>query len=880
MPSRREGVFPRFSIRDDVERELDVHVALRAEELVREGWDPAEATVEARRLLGDRTDIASECVEIVSSHQRAERRARIVDGIVQDVKYGARTLMRSPGFAVVAVITLALGIGANTAIFSVVHGVLISPLPYEEPAELVQVWETNTRGRPMHVAWPNFVDWKREVTAFERLFAYNTWRTTVLGGDAPVTAQIAPVTADVWSALNAVPIAGRLTTPSDHVFGAAPVVVVSRSFWQSVLAGRPLDDLSLEVNGLQARVVGVVGGLDFPAGAEVWYPVEPMEQSESRSSHNWRVVGRLAEGVSLERAHVEVEELTKRLVANTGDDPDYLAIGATLIPLQEEIVGEARTPLVLLLGAAGLVLLVACTNLASTLLARGTNRARELGVRASLGAAHGRIVRQLVTESVVLAAAGTLAGLGLGALLIRTLERLGPDSVPRLDEVGVDVSVLLFACAVAVGTVLLFGLFPAIRLSRGAMADTLRSGSRGNAQGARGRIWTALVGSEVALALILLVGSGLLIRSFQSLLAENKGFDAADVVNAPVALSRVSYQTPEAHVRWYTQTLAELASQPGVSGTGLLSASPLGGCCPTGRLELDGNLEKHADAGYVVASGGAFEALDIPLLQGRVFDERDAADRPHVAIVSESFAEQYWPGESAIGHTVTGGGMDSFWEERRFAEVVGVVGDVRFEALGEEPIPIVYFPYTQRPSRIQSAATLLVESATGDPGVVVAGMRETIQRLEPDVPIRIATQESLIGDSLAAREFTMLLLTGFSFVALLLAVVGIYGVVSYSVARRTREMGIRLALGADPGGVLRLVMGSSMRMVVAGLILGLIGSVFAGRLMRGLLYGIEPMDPLAIAAGVLVLGGAAASASWLPARQGTRVDPIVTMRAE
>lgn len=876
------GIFPRFSVREDVERELESHVAFRTEELMAEGWERAAAEAEARRLFGDRAVLARECVGIVRSQERAERRATTVDGLMQDLEYGARTILRNPGFALVAVVTLALGIGANTAIFSVVHGVLLEPLPFEEPEELVAVWETRPQGGTMSVAWANFVDWHGQASSFEGIFAHGTQSTTILGGDQPVIAQVAAVTVDAWSTLGAVPSTGRLPGPSDHTLGAPPVAIVSEGFWRSALASRPLPELRIEANGLSAAVVGVVpDDFDFPVGTEVWLPAELYEQGDSRSSHNWSVVGRLGDGVPLERAAEEMNTLTVRLVGSASDDdPDYLAVGATLVPLREQIVGDARTPLIMLLGAAGLVLLVACTNLASTLLARGTNRQRELGVRASLGASNRRIVRQLVTESVVLAALGAVAGLAVGGALVGVLQRLGPDSIPRLDEIGIDPSVLVFTGVTAAATVLLFGLLPAVRLTRGLMADSMRTGSRGNADGARGGIWVALVGSEVALALVLLVGSGLLIRSFRSLLAEDPGIDVEDVMTLRMALSRVKYDTPQAQVDWYRQALSEVEGTPGVAGAGLMSSTPLAGSVPNGRMELDGDLDKHADAGYVVVSGGAFDALDIPLLAGRTFDERDTPDQPHVAIVSQSFVDRFWPGENAIGRSVTGGGMDNFYLERTFAEVVGVVGDVRYRQLGSPPVPVVYFPYTQRPQRIQYAATVLVESGDGNAESVVGALRSIVQRLEPDVPLRLASQESLVGDSVAAREFTMLLLTGFSLVALLLAVVGIYGVVSYSVARRTREMGIRLALGADPSAVLRMVMGASLRMVAGGLILGSIGAVLVGRLMRGLLYGVAPTDPVAVLAGVVLLASAAALASWLPARVSTRVDPLVTMRAE
>lgn len=876
------GIFPRYSVRDDVRKELDSHVALRADELVGQGYTPEEAEIEARRLLGNGAEIMRECSDIVHEHHRAERRARIVDTVIQDVRYGVRAVARNSGFALVAVLTLALGIGANTAVFSVVNGVLLQPLPYDDSQDLMVVRETTSRGGTMRVAWANFLDWRDQNTVFDGLFAYTSGSTTVLGGASPVTAQVATISVDLWSALRSVPSRGRLTLESDHVLGAPPVVVVSESFWRNELTGRALSELRLEVNGLQVEVVGVVPGeVVFPSGSQVWLPIELFPQSPERSAHNWGVVGRLATGVSMERASLEMNGLTQRLVAFDGVvDDEFLAAGAVVTPLQDQVVGQAQTPLLVLLGASLLVLLIACTNLASTLLARGATRLREFAVRTALGAGSARLVRQLLTESLLLAAGGVVAGVAMAVAIIGLLRTLGPQAVPRLDEVSVDGVALLYAAVVGVATVLLFGLFPALRLTRGDAVESLRSGSRGNAGGRGNRAWAVLVGGEVALALVLLVGSGLLIRSFQSLLSQDAGFDGIDVMTAPMALSRIEYPHGSDHAVFYEQALDELASLPGVSAAGVMSAVPMGGGLPNGRLELDGDVDRRAVAGYVVASAGAFEALDVPLLQGRLFDRRDTPEQPHVAIVSEAFALENWPNESPIGRSVTGGGMDDYWEDRRFAEVVGVVGDVRFRQLGEEAIPTVYFPFTQRPFRLQYGAVVLVESADGVAESVGGALRSTLQRLAPDVPLDLDTQQGVVGASLAGRRFTMLLLGGFSLIALTLSVIGIYGVVSYAVARRTREMGIRLALGADAGGVVRLVVRSAMNVVILGLMAGTIGAVAAGRLLRGMLFGVGPMDPVAIGIGVAVLAAAAGLASWVPARRGTRVDPMLTMRAE
>jgi putative ABC transport system permease protein len=869
------------SIREDVDREIRAHLALRTEELIAEGWSPEQAAREAERLFGDVGEVASSCRRITERQRRVERRTGMWEAIVQDMRYGIRTLIKAPEFALVAVLTLGLGIGANTAIFSVVDSVLLDPLPYEEPGDIAWVRERNTSGNPMSIAWPNFLDWREQARSFESLAAYRAGETTILGGTEPLVGTVTRTTEDLWTVFRARPVMGRLTTPDDHRPGAEPVGVVSEAFWRGTLGAPLLDDLFLEVSGVRVRVVGVAAdGFDFPSATDLWVPVAEDQQSMYRSSHNWDAVGRLAPGVSVEAARQEMDPLTLRLVEGLDEDPEFLATGAVIRTLHEQTVGGARRSLLLLLGAAGLVLLVACTNLASTLLARGATRTRELAVRSSLGAPRGRIARQLLTESAMLALGGTAVGIAMAAGVLAGLRTLGPESVPRIAEVGMDGSVLLYATLTAVATVLAFSLIPARRLSRADAGTALREGGRGNAADRRALIWRVLVVGEVALALVLLVGSGLVVRSFQNLLQEDAGFDGSDVTTMAVSLSPGKYPTPSEHAAWHAGFVDEVTALPGVSVAGFMSSVPLRGFLPNGRLELDGDLDRHAVGGYVLTDGTALQALDVPLLQGRWFDDRDGPDGALVAIVSQSFADEYWPGENPSGKSVSGGGMDEFWESRAFAEVVGVVGDVRYRALERESEPTVYFPYRQRPQRTQFSAYVVVEAASGDPTALVPALRSTLQRLDPDVPPRITTLEETMRASVAPQRFTALLLAGFALLALLLAGAGIYGVVSDQVAQRTREMGIRLALGGAPSSVRRLVVGQSLGVVGVGLAVGVIAVALGGRVVSALLYGVAPMDPLSVAGATLVLAGSAALASWIPAARGTRVDPMITMRAE
>ena len=796
-----------------------------------------------------------------------------------DLRFAARTLLRAPIFTLVAVVTLALGVGANSAIFSVVNGVLLSPLPYPTPESLVWVAESQpSRGRTMAVAWANFEDWRERSRSFTGLAAFGVGSATVLGTGRPLRATVARVSEDFWEVFPVSPVMGRLTVAADHVAGVSGVVVLREDFWRNELGAAALDGIVLEIGGDRLQAVGVVpASMDFPARAQLWKPASP--SSTSRTAHNWRLVGRLADGVTLAAADAELDDITRAIVTAEPADPEFLAEEVLVIPLREQVSGSARQPLLLLLGAAGLVLLVACANLASTLLARGEARLGEMAVRASLGAGRGRLIRQLVTESVVLSAMGGLVGLVFAAILLRGLRRLSAVSIPRLNEISIDPTVFVFTGAVVLVTAFLFGLLPALRVSRADLASTLKSGSRGGTH-RRSRVWPILVGSEVALAFVLLVGSGLLVRSFVGVMGVDRGFQTAGVLTAEVQLSLIKYPTPGDHSRFYQGLVEELERRPEIESAGVVSSIPLSGFLPNGRMELDGDMSKHAVAGYVAASPGYFAALGIPLVRGRLFDGRDGPDAAHAAIVSQSFADAYWPGEDPVGKQVTGGGMDEFWEDQRFATVVGVVGDARYRALGREAGPVAYFPASQRSGRLRFNAALVVRAARNDTGAATAGLRKALSRLDPDVPPRFATMESRVRRSMAERRFMVSLLGGFALVALILAAVGIYGVVSYSVARRVREIGIRLALGAEPRAVRREVQTRSMSVVALGAGVGLVATIASSRLLASMLYGVSPSDPVTLAAVALALLAAGWVAAAIPSARSTRVDPTITMRTD
>lgn len=870
-----------LSVDEDVQKELDFHIEMRTQELVELGWDAAEARREAERRFGNVSELSKECRSITRSADKAEVRAVRMDALMQDLRYGLRVLRKAPAFAALAILTLALGIGANTAIFSLVYGVLLKPLPYSDSERIVSIREHQpSRGNTMSVAIENFRDWDRESSSFEALAAHNAWSQTIRGGEQPFRAVTAQVSADLLAVFRIVPVAGRTLVARDYDPGAEPVVLISDDVWQREYGGQPLDQIHLEVYGVAPRVVGVVpSSFDYPGGSALWVPL--LDDNTSRSAHNYRVVGRLAPGATLDRADAELDQIQARVTeAERGEDAEYVAEAVEVQTLRAAVAGDTERPLTLLFGAAGLVLLIGCTNLASTLLARGSLRSRELNVRQAVGAGRGRLTRQLLTESCLLALFGGAVGLALAQGILLLLKGTEGASIPRLEEVSLDPRALAFAAAASIFTGFLFGLLPAIRLSEANPGEALRTGDRGQGAGGKSGLWGPLVAAEVALAFVLLSGSLLLVRSFQEVLSADRGFATEGVLTADIDLDPNQYEDGPAYVAFYEQLLADLTGRPGVDAAGIASSVPVSGQTPDGRLELDGDLSKQATGLYVAVSGGFFDAMGIPMLQGRPFDERDRADAAHVAIVSKAFADQYWPGEDPIGRQVTGGGMDAFWESRDFATVIGVVGDTRYIRLVDAPEPIAYFPFSQRPTRVQRVSTLVARTGQGPASGLTQTLRDALSTHDPDIRVQFQTMDDRIEGSVAQRRFTMSLLGGFALIALLLSAIGIYGVVSFSVARRTREMGIRIALGGSRSQIRRMIQRQSMVAVVAGAAFGLVAAVAFGRILESALFEVESTDPLTLLAAGAALLVTALGAATVPAIRSTRVDPLTAMRVD
>lgn len=868
-------------VSEDVRREIDAHLAMETEMLIAEGLSPSEAREEALRRFGDVGSVQREAERHTRALDRSVRRARRLEGLRQDLSYAARRLRRSPGFTFLSVATLALGIGANTAIFSLINGVLLAPLPYGEPEALVAVAEEHEGGRAGPVPWPNYVDLRDQTRSLESLAVYNTGSTSIVGADQPIRARVAFISEDFFTVFRVDPLRGRAQLPEEHQVGASPAAVVSLRFWATSLGSDPeVLGRTLTITGRTYEVVGVMpGDFDFPSDTDLWLPLGLTEPSQSRTAHNYSGVGRLASGFDAERADASLDALVARIGAGLTSE-DFDAVGVVVTPLKESLAGSTRRPLGMLMGASLLVLLIACVNLGSTLLARGASRESELAVRSALGARRGRIVRQLVTESMVLASLGGVAALGVAILINRTTAAFAGSMIPRIDEVSLDPGVLVFTLGLTLLTGLLFGVMPATRLARTELAESMNAGARSGESRKSVMTWRLLIGAEVALALMLLIGSGLLIRSFGAIMAQDTGADPDNVVAVDVSLDRSRYSELNDIGAWYGQFLAEAEQTGAFEGVGIANTHPVSGGMGNGQIELDGDPSNTSYGWYVTASAGYFDALDIPLLRGRMFDSSDHAEAAHVVLVSESFAEQAWPGEDPIGRQVTGGGMDNYWDERPFATVIGVVGDVRYTSLGRAAEPTFYFHLPQRPFRAAFGGTIVAEAAGGNVANAITVIRETMRRLDPELPGRFRLLEDEIGDSVADRRFTMMVLGGFAAVALLMSLIGIYGVVSYRVARRTTEMGLRLALGARRGQVLGLVMRDALAMVVGGVIVGGVLAFVGSRLLRSLLFGVEAQDPLAFAIAVPLLLLGAVVAICIPAYRATRIDPKLAMMSE
>ncbi|HEY7529426.1 MAG TPA: ABC transporter permease [Gemmatimonadota bacterium] len=816
-----------------------------------------------------------------------------------DLRQALRALRRAPGFTAAAVLTLALGIGAATAIFSVVNGVLLRPLPFPDPDRLVLLHE---RARPigldrMWVSLPNFRDWRERARSFEEMAAFNAGEAGLTGAGEPEQVRVAWSEGPLLELLGARAVAGRGLAAADDEPGAPAAVVLGHGLWQRRFGGDPAAvGSTVRLDGEPFTVVGVMApGFAFPdladAGVEAWVTTAPLVRADPdllrRGNHWLAVVARLRPGATPESARREMLGLARAL---REENPDSFDDGVDLTPLAEEVVGGARRPLLLLLGAVGLLLAIACANVAGLLLARGAWRGREIGIRAALGAGRARLVRQLLVESVVLALAAGAAGLLLANWGVEALLSLSPASLPRLDEVGVDGRVLAFGIAVSTLTGAAFGLLPALHASRQDPAALLGEGAlRTTAGPRRARLARVLVVVELALAVVLLAGAGLLARSLSGVRGVDPGFDPRGVVLASVSLPTSVYAERERWVAFFDDVLERLRAHPGVTAAGVVTDPPLSGSGRQTGLRIEGAPQPPPGqqpplTDIQVVSPGYPDAAGIQLVRGRTFEPADGPDAPLAALVDEVLVRRYWPDTDPVGRRLA---LDDDESGRpRWREVVGVVESVKHygvdldaerRAGGELVRPTVYLPHRQEP---ESSMTIAVRT-DGDPAAVVPVLREAVRAVDPAQPVgEVRLLRDLMADSLGPRRLHTVLLGGFAVAALLLAAIGTYGLVAQAVARRAREIGIRIAVGARDEDVVGMIVRQGAALATAGAAAGLAAALGATRLLEGLLFGVGARDPVTLAAVVSVLVAATLLASWIPARRASRIDPIEVLRSE
>jgi len=899
MPDWKEEIARRLS-RSGLEpgreaeiiEELAQHLEDLYEQSVRGGATSEEAYRASLRELTEGELLAQEL-------RRVERLARqepavpggggatnLIEGIWQDVRYGLRSLAKNPGFTAVAVLALALGIGANSAIFSVVNAILLRPLPYKDPDRLVMVWEDRSKnGYPRDTpAAGNFHDWREQNQVFEGMAAVANQSFNLTGSGEPERVDGRRVSANLFQLLGVEPLHGRRFLPEEDQPGAGRVVVLSHGLWQRRFGSDPqVLGSQLTLDGESHTVVGVMpADFRFPSPEDqMWVPIAfNSQEAANRGRHFLQVYARLKPGVGLEQARAEMDTIAARLQQQYPNSNTN--VGAAVVPLHEQLVGDIRPALLLLLGAVGFVLLVACANVANLLLARAAARQKEIALRLALGASRARLLRQFLTESLLLALLGGASGLLLALWGVNLLRSFIPESVSQASTVSVDSSVLAFTLLVSVLTGLVFGLAPASQTSGFNLNETLKEGGRDSAAGRRGgRVRSLLVVAEVAVSLVLLIGAGLLINSFLRLRGVDPGFRTDNLLTMKVVLPKTKYPDHARRSAFYTELLGRVAALPGVNSAAVTTNLPLTFKGNSMGVSIEGRPDpgpgQRPSVVTRVVSPDYFRTMGIGLLQGRQFGRDDRADTTSVAVVSETLARRFWPGEDPLGKRLTPGPATSTNPDD-WITVVGVARDVRQFELDADPKPQMYLSYEQ--AGFFEPGDLVVSTAV-DPLGLAGAVRQAVWQVDRDQPVSdVRTMSDILSASLARQRFSTLLLALFAAVALALAAVGVYGVMSYTVARRTHEIGIRMALGARQRDVLRLAVGQALRLVAAGVAVGLAGALLLTRVMASQLYGVSATDPVTLVTITLVLVCVALLASYVPARRAARVDPLIALRYE
>jgi putative ABC transport system permease protein len=871
-------MFRRRRSQADFDAEIAAHLQLEIDRLREAGMSEQAAKAAAHRAFGNVTAVRERFYET--------RRLLFWDRLVQDVKFALRLLRRTPVLTAAVIATLALGIGVASAIFSLVNAVVLRPLPYDRPGRLVQVFESGPRegGEADWVAFPNFRDWRRDGGVFEDMAAYRYAMLTLTGAEAAESMVGLEVTDRLFAVLSVRPILGRTFLPGEDAPGRGAVAVISHALWQRRFAADPnVIGTGITIDGQSHVIVGVmpawfrfplnvIGETAFPI--ELWIPVRPSPDLEERGSHNFWAVARLKPDATVEQARAVMTSIASNLARQYPATNKDLSV--TVQPLGEYVSGRVRPALLVLLGAVGLVLLLTCANIAGLLLTRAETRRRELAMRQALGASRARLVRQTLTESLLLALAGAGVGAGVAHVGARLLVRLAPASIPRLEETAVDSDVLLFTGIVTVCVGILFGLAPALLGWRANVHDTLKATATRVSDGsAARRVRQMLVAGQLAMAVILLIGAGLLVRSFARVAGLELGFHAPRVLTAFVNLSSARYGSAERQSAFFEEAVRQIEAIPGVVAAAVSNTVPLTGVNDQGGLQIEGIATPPGEDGPVGnrprVSAGYFEAMGIRRLEGRLFDERDRRDSAPVAVVSELAARRYWP-EGALGKRLATEWTDDgpVWRE-----VVGVVRSTRHFGLEAPQKAEFYLPHVQAASPFMQ----LVIRTAHDPAAIIPAVRREIAAMDRDQAVfGFQTMEQLLTNAGARRRFQMALVTAFAALALMLAAIGVYAVMSHVVAQRKREMGVRLALGARPSDVIALVLRSGLRVTVVGTAIGLAGAAALSQVLTHLLYGVSPLDPATYLGVTAVLVGVAALAAYLPGRSAGRVDPLLVLR--